>query len=130
MSIVDRRGFTLLETVVALAIVTLTGVAALATLGTELRTAERAHRTLEVAALARDVLSRVHLLDDEGLHRLPDSLVAGQFAAPFQAYRWHTTTQPVRDDPGLFDVSVSVSWQEGTQQISTRLYRTPDGSRP
>ncbi|MGE5731089.1 MAG: type II secretion system protein, partial [Gemmatimonas sp.] len=62
--LVVRRGITLLEAVVAIAIVGMTSVAALEAAGGEMRTAERARRAIEVEALASSRLEFMDLLTD------------------------------------------------------------------
>jgi prepilin-type N-terminal cleavage/methylation domain-containing protein len=75
-----RRGFTLVESLIALTIVGLAAVSAVAAFGTELRTAERARRGLEAAALAEERLTMLELLPTHTLGRLPDSLSRGRLA--------------------------------------------------
>ncbi len=123
MSVSNRNGFTLLEAVVALAILAVTGVAALSALGAELRAAGRSNHALEAAALAQDRLARLRLLSGEELEPLADSLRHGDFAAPFEAYAWRASASGVSDEPGLFDVSVVVSWADGLYELKTRAYR-------
>ncbi len=118
-----ERGFSLLEAVVALVILGLTGVAALAALAAELRTADRVNRSLPAVALARDRLTAIRLLPPEAMGRLPDSLSQGAFAPPFEDYRWKAKSRAVPEEEGLFDVSVTVSWNDGFYPLRTRLYR-------
>ena len=119
----DTKGFTLLETVVALAIVSIAGIAALSALGAELRSAERTHRALEAEALAQDRLARLSLAGAEDLELLPDSLRHGTIAPPFGAYSWESTSREVPGDVGLFDVTVVVRWSDGSYEVRSRLYR-------
>ncbi len=58
----DRRGFTILEAVIALAIVGLAGVAALEALGGELRATDRASSVSTAAALAQDRIAALAML--------------------------------------------------------------------
>ena len=119
------RGITLLEAVVAIAIVGMTSVAALESVGGEMRTAERARRAIEVEALATSRLEFMDLLTDRELQSLPDSVEKGTFAAPLNEYSWTTTSSPVSEQPGLYDVRVNVSWANGRYSLRTYLYRTP-----
>jgi type II secretory pathway pseudopilin PulG len=121
----DRRGITLFETVVALAIVGMTAVSALAAVGAELRAAERARRTLEAEALATHRVDLLDLLPDDDLLVLPDSVEDGRFDAPLDDYRWHATSAPLDTEPGVYDVSVRVSWADGAYTLRTRAYRRP-----
>ncbi|HTJ24394.1 MAG TPA: type II secretion system protein [Gemmatimonadaceae bacterium] len=120
-----RRGITLLETVVAIAIVGMTSVAALEAAGGEMRTAERARRAIEVEALASSRLEFMDLLTDRELQSLPDSVEKGKFAAPLGEYSWTTTSTPVSEQAGVYDVRVSVAWPSGSYTLRTYLYRTP-----
>jgi prepilin-type N-terminal cleavage/methylation domain-containing protein len=123
MSVSNRNGFTLLEAVVALAILVVTGVAALSALGAELRAAGRSNHALEATALAQDRLARIRLLSSEEMELLPDSLRRGDFAAPFEGYAWRASARGVSDEPDLFDVAVVVSWADGLYELKTRAYR-------
>ncbi len=120
-----RRGITLLEAVVAIAIVGMTSVAALEAAGGEMRTAERARRAIEVEALASSRLEFMDLLTDRELQSLPDSVEKGRFAAPLDEYSWTTTSTPVSEQAGVYDVRVSVAWPSGSYTLRTYLYRTP-----
>ena len=120
-----RPGITLFETVVALAIVGMTSVAAMAAVGAELRAAERAKRVLEAEALATQRTSLLDLLADDDLLALPDSVEQGRFDAPLDDYRWETTAAPVDSVAGVYDVSVRVSWADGAYELRTRAYRRP-----
>ena len=120
-----RAGITLFETVVALTIVGLTSVAAMAAVGTELRAAERARRALEAEALATQRAAQLDLLTDEELTFLPDSIEEGRFDPPLDGYRWHTAVRPVETEPGVFDVTLRVTWTDGAYALRTRAFRRP-----
>lgn len=120
-----RPGITLLEAVVAIAIVGMTSVAALEAAGGEMRTAERARRAIEVEALASSRLEFMDLLTDRELQALPDSVEKGKFAAPLDEYSWTTTSVPVSEQAGVYDVRVNVAWPSGSYALRTYLYRTP-----
>ena len=125
----NRRGVSLFEAVFALAIVGVTAIGALAAVGAEMRTAERARRVLEVEALANERLVFLYLLTDRDLLNLPDSVSAGVFEPPFDQYKWTTTSTPSETYPGLYDIRLTVTWQEGTQPntyaVSAAQYRRP-----
>jgi type II secretory pathway pseudopilin PulG len=124
-SIAHRPGISLLEAVVAIAIVGLTAVAALEASAGEMRTAERARRALEVEALATSRLDFMDLLNDRELQALPDSVESGKFEKPFDEYTWKTTSTAYSDQAGLFDVRVTIDWPNGSYVVKTYLYRTP-----
>lgn len=129
MSAGERRGFTLLEAVVAMAILSVTGVAALSAVAAELRTTTRAGAALEASALARDRLARLEILRGRDLAVLPDSLRAGTFAPPFERYRWSAAAREVPGLDGLYDVEVEVAWATGGRALATRVYRPRTGGR-
>lgn len=120
-----RRGITLMETVVSLAIVGVTSLAALGAAGASLRTAERSRRALEAEALATQRLALLDLLTEQQLQTLPDSVADGRFEAPFTDYRWHTSLAN-RDEPaGAHDAMVRITWLGGAYDVHTVLYRRP-----
>ena len=128
MSRLGSRGFTLLEAVVALAILGLASVAALSALAAELGSAERAQRALEAAALAQDRLSTLELLSAEELRSLPDSLRRGRFGAPFAAYAWEAAVRETPGGQGLVDAGVRVEWEGGAYPLHALLYRPRPGT--
>lgn len=125
----NRRGISLFEAVFALAIVGVTAVGALAAVGAEMRTAERARRLLEVEALATERLTFLYLLTDRDLLNLPDTVAQGQFEAPLDHYKWTTTSTPNETYPGLYDIKVSITWPDGDRPgsftASAAQYRRP-----
>ncbi len=124
-----RKGISLFESVAGLAIVGMVAASALAATAREMRTAERARRAIEVEALATSRLDWMALTTDVQLQSLPDSVARGTFPEPLDAYKWRTSVDPVAQESGLYDVTVSVLWKEGTKDVSydlhSRLYRRP-----
>ena len=120
-----RNGFSLLEAVVALAIVGVTAVGALAAIGAELRAVDDARTTLEAEALAVHRMKTIEMLTAEQLQRVPDSLARGTFEPPFQRYRWTVATEPVLGEEGLTEVAVEVVWKTGSFPLRTLLFRRP-----
>ena len=118
-----RRGFSLLEAVVALAIVGVTAVAALASVGTELRAADDARTTLEAEALAVYRMSTLEMLTADQLQRIPDSLARGTFDPPFERYRWKAGSEPVLGEAGLTEVQLDIEWNGGSFPLRTLLFR-------
>jgi type II secretory pathway pseudopilin PulG len=125
----SRRGISLFEAVFALAILGVTAIGALAAVGAEMRTAQRARRVIEVEALSNERLVFLYLLTDRDLLNLPDSVAAGQFEPPFDHYKWTTTSTPNDTYPGLYDVKVTIAWSDGPQPASftasAAQYRRP-----
>jgi type II secretory pathway pseudopilin PulG len=103
-----RRGFVLLEAVIALLIVSTFAIAALGALGGRLRGAGTVERTLTARALAEDRFAAVELLP--GVPQpLPDTLAQGTFAVPFDDYHWTAAARPVRGEENLYHVVVTVT---------------------
>lgn len=121
----QRRGVSLFEAIAALAIVGATSVGALAVAGAGVRTAEQAQRVHEVQALVREQLVRLELARDEELLALPDSLAAGRFAPPFDAYHWEMDARPDRRYAGLFTIELVVHWPDGAFATQSAIYRRP-----
>jgi len=120
-----RAGISLLEAVVAIAIVGITSVSALEAVGGDMRTAERSRRAMEVEALATTRLDFLNLFNYNSMEALPDSVKSGKFGAPLDEYTWTTSATPVSDQPGLFDVRVTVNWAEGSYVVKTYVFRSP-----
>ena len=120
-----RRGITLFESVAALTIVGLVAISAMEAVGAEMRPAERARRALEVEALATQRLDAMDLLTDQELQVLPDSVAAGQFAPPLDEYKWEISSSPVAEQPGVYDVALTIDWENGSYPIRTKMYRRP-----
>ena len=49
----------------------------------------------------------------------------GKFAPPLDGYSWKTTSAPISQQPGLYDVRITVDWATGSYTVKTYLYRTP-----
>jgi type II secretory pathway pseudopilin PulG len=120
-----RRGITLFESVAALTIVGLVSISALEAVGAEMRTAERARRALEVEGLATQRLDALELLTDQELQAIPDSVAAGKFDAPLEEYSWAIESTPVAEQPGVYDVALTIVWENGSYPIRTKMYRRP-----
>jgi prepilin-type N-terminal cleavage/methylation domain-containing protein len=118
-----RRGFSLLEAVVALVIVGLVAVSGLAAVGAELRGAARAKRVTEASELAEYRLAELRLLSRAEFEHLPDSVSAGTFHDPFAAYRWSSTAVRVAGERDLFELNVHVLWPGGKYGVATYVYR-------
>jgi type II secretory pathway pseudopilin PulG len=120
-----RSGISLLEAVAAIAIVGLTAVSALESVGGNMRTAEKAKRATEAEALATSRLDFMELLNDRELQALPDTVEKGTFAAPLNEYTWKTTSSPVSDQAGVYDVRITIDWPTGSYTVHTYAYRRP-----
>jgi type II secretory pathway pseudopilin PulG len=120
-----NRGVSLFEAVVAIAIVGMTSVSALEAVGSDMRTAERARRAVETEALASSRLQFMTLLTDQELQALADTVQHGVFPAPLNEYSWKTTSAAVGEQPGLYDVRISIVWPAGSYTVRTYAYRRP-----
>jgi type II secretory pathway pseudopilin PulG len=124
-----RPGITLFEAVIAIAIVGLTAISALSAVGAEMRTAERARRALVVSALATERTAFLYLMTDRDLLNLPDSIAGGVFEYPMDEYSWTTTSSPSTEYSGLYETTVTILWDEGSQKgtyvTKGAQYRTP-----
>ena len=118
-----NRGFTILEAVIALAIVGLAGVSALEAMGGEIRAANHAAGAYTLSALAQDRLALVALASPRALVSLPDSLARGTFAPPFEAYRWTAQAHAISGERELYDVTVTILGEGREYAVRTRLYR-------
>jgi prepilin-type N-terminal cleavage/methylation domain-containing protein len=122
-----RRGFTLLEAAVAVAIVGMISVGALAAFSADLRAAQRSQEVLPASALAEERLAALELAEPTRLAMLPDSLKRGRFAPPFERYEWMATASPVRGERYLYDFTVRVQWDSGGAAftLARRRFRPP-----
>ena len=121
----ERRGVSLLEAVVAIAIVGLTSVSALEAVGGDMRTTERARRAIEAEALAGSRLDFMDLMSDRELQALPDSVEKGKFLPPLDEYSWKTTSAAIGDQGGVYDIRVTIDWPAGSYTVKSYQYRTP-----
>jgi type II secretory pathway pseudopilin PulG len=120
-----RPGISLLEAVVAIAIVGMTAVSALEAAGGDMRAAERSRRAIEAEALATSRLDFMDLLSDRELQALPDSVEKGKFDPPLDQYSWKTTSTPLSDQAGVYTIHVTVEWPGGSYMLRSYAYRTP-----
>ena len=125
MPTANRAGITLLEAVAAIAIVGLTAVSALESVGGNMRTAEKAKRAMEAEALATSRLDFMELMNDRELQALPDTVEKGTFPVPLNEYSWKTTSTPVSEQAGVYDIRITVNWSTGSYTVRTYAYRRP-----
>jgi type II secretory pathway pseudopilin PulG len=118
-----RSGFVLLEAVVALAIIGLVAIALLAALGAQVRAADKASVLLAARSLAEDRLAALRLLDYDDLSDPPDSLLAGVFPPPFEAFEWTAVVESVEDEYDLFAAEVRITGLGEAYPLRTLLHR-------
>ena len=122
----SRAGLSLLEAVVAVAIVGITAVSALEAVGGDMRTAEHARRAIEAEALANSRLEFMDLLtQDRDLQSLPDTVAHGKFDKPLEEYSWTTTSSPDPDQAGVYRINVTILWPTGSYTVRTMAFRRP-----
>lgn len=109
----------------AIAIVGMTAISALESVGSGERAADKARRAIEAEALASSRLEFLDLMTDRELQTLPDSVESGKFAKPLDEYSWKTTSSPVDDQAGVYDVRITVAWPTGSYAVATYVYRQP-----
>ena len=51
--------------------------------------------------------------------------VGHRFPAPLDEYSWKTTSMPLSEQAGVYDVRVVVNWPTGSYTLRTYEYRTP-----
>lgn len=117
-----RRGFVLMEAVVALAIISLISIALLATTASQVRTADKAALLLTARALADERMATVRMLTYDELTELPDSLIEGRFPAPFEDYSWRIEVVPVEEEYDLFSAAVAVDVFDESFVLRTLLH--------
>lgn len=117
-----RSGFTMLEAVVALAIVGLVCVGVLGAYGSSIRADVTAVDRLPLASLAVERIAAVDL-SGGSMDRLPDSLAHGTFAAPYATATWDTESHRVEQSDGLYDVTVRVRDGNDLFTLNSRRYR-------
>lgn len=118
-----RTGFTLLEVMVALAIVGLVLVGALGAAGADLRASAKAASTIEAVALADALLERLEVRSAADLRALRRGR-RGRFEPPLDRYRWRITSGAVPGRPSLEQVTVTVRWSDGAVRATTRIAHT------
>ena len=114
-----KKGFTLLEALVALTVLSLVGVSAMGVIGSDLRAASRAREGLAAMAVGEEILGRIALLDGNGLTALPDSLRRGAVTVDGERFEWKATATDRLEDPELVTVAVTVTSAGGDRTLTT-----------
>ena len=120
----QRLGFTMLEAVVALAIIGIVCVGVLGAYGAALRADVTAADRLPLASLAVERMAMLDLASGS-LATLPDSTAHGGFAPPYASITWDTEARRVEQSDGLYDVIVRVRDGNDVFTLQTRRYRPP-----
>jgi general secretion pathway protein I len=109
-------GFTLLEVMIALAIV---GIALVTLLGLETRTiqlAETQQRVTQATLLAQEKMTEI----ETGGHLSGLAEREGQFAEPFELYSWSVALEPT-PLPAIEMITVTVAWGEENRNEAVDL---------
>lgn len=127
---VERNGFTLLEAVVALAIVAAVLIGALSAAGAQLRASAGAADAVVAASLAEDLIELSALRGPDGAARLVMREESGRFEPPLDDFAWSTRAIRLPEESGLAELQVEVSWPGGMVTVATRLWlgRTTSGA--
>ena len=118
-----RRGFTILEAAVAVAIIGVSVVGVFRAFGAHLVGAERAREHLTALALAEATLSKLQLASAADLALLPDSLEKGQFTGELDRFRWRAHSAALAGERDLYEVEVIVEGTKARAELRTRIYR-------
>jgi prepilin-type N-terminal cleavage/methylation domain-containing protein len=119
---VARRGFTLLEALVALMILATAVTAALAAFGAGLRTAAGVHAHAIGVRLAEARVSELALLPTDSLTYYAEGR-EGRFGEPLGAFAWQARVTRVSETEGLLRTVVVVTWSGGDYRLSTEYFR-------
>ncbi|MBI2264037.1 MAG: type II secretion system protein [Armatimonadetes bacterium] len=111
----SRTGFTLVEVIVALALVGTALLALLSSVSTAVRAEAVYSRHTRAVFLARQKLEQVGRQET-----LTPAHMEGNFAPDFPNFDWQVTIESTQV-PGLYKVSAQVSWMEGQNQRDVQL---------
>jgi len=120
-------GFTLVEALVALAILGLGVTAALELSARTLRTQAAAERHLEAVTLAEAKMNELAILPSTSLEQYA-GIESGNVGLGGRSYSWQAV---VRREPGtttLWRAAVRIEWEDGDFDLETVLYH-PDRRR-
>ncbi|MDH3291127.1 MAG: prepilin-type N-terminal cleavage/methylation domain-containing protein [Gemmatimonadota bacterium] len=119
-----ERGFTLIEALVSLFIVSLAIVAMVQASARTLRTQASAERHLEAVALAESRLDAIALLPEDSLEGYADAR-SGEISLGLRRYVWRALVRK-EQDTRLWRAAVSIEWEEGDFDLETVFYRRGD----
>ncbi|TYO97560.1 general secretion pathway protein I [Geothermobacter ehrlichii] len=109
-----KDGFTLLEIMIALAIVAIALVSLLGLMQRSILASDQAQRITRATLLAEEKLARIEAGIDS-IDRLE-----GPFDAPDSGYRWKIALQPA-PVPGVRQLELTVAWGDETRNEAVRM---------
>jgi type II secretory pathway pseudopilin PulG len=118
----DRGGFVLMEAVIALALIGLVALGVLGASTMQVRTADKAALLLSARALAEERVATLRALNYDELSSLPDSLAAGTFPPPFEAYSWRAEVEALDGEYDLFSIGVMVTVADEAFPLHTLVH--------
>lgn len=118
---VADQGFTLVEAMVALAILGLAVVASLEISALTLQTQTAARRHLEAVSLADSRLNELAVLSADSLEVYAAGR-SGEIVLDQRRYEWRAMVQP-QQTRGLWRAAVVVQWDDGELAVETMFYR-------
>lgn len=118
----NRRGVGLLEAIVALAILSLAGIAAIAGAAAQTTTAQRARLHLQASVLADYRMEQIRLLTPQELARIQQEPLYGRFEAPHGAYTWEVAVASVAGSEDVRELHVMVRHPDVEVGLTSRVY--------
>jgi general secretion pathway protein I len=112
----DARGFTMLEIIVALAVLAIGIIGVLHAFSSSMRTCQTAETYSVAAGLALQAESEL-----ERTSGLEAGTLSGTFAGADSKYRWTADLQPM-NQANLFLAKINVLWDEGSRARNYQVY--------
>src|SRR5918997_1140181 len=111
-----RRGFTLLESLVALVVIGLAATVAMEALAGALRGERQAGRHLEAVALAEAAMDELALVPRDSLRGWAEPRTVA-YPRPFDRYRSRVRLRQVPGSASLVQANVTVEWKGGEYSL-------------
>lgn len=121
----NRRGFSLFETLVALTVVALVASSAMKVIASGMSAAEQSQRAIEAQSLMSSRLEAVGLMTDDELRSVPDSMAQGVFDYPLNQYAWTMQVYPDDRYEGLYQIQLNIVGEDNLFTATTYAYRRP-----
>lgn len=118
----NRRGVGLLEAIVALAILSLAGVAAIAGAAAQTTAAHRARLHLQASVLADYRMEQLRLLMPQELARIQQDPGHGRFSAPHGAFTWEVGAASFAGSEDVRELHVIIRHPDVEVRLTSRVY--------